>query len=195
MAWGPMIGGPPDNCPVCVETAALDFTHHPQAVDNHKGVAFCGHTYHINDFALLKSDNALCTIGQIVAIHWPSSSRSTGNCMVDITVLGRVSEMLAQCPDEGLLKDEVCFLQTNVTAFSDFLALATSFPDTGNSQIICNQAHSALHSLGQVHCFIRRLEGISGKLSSSFLYHLLLLGAILELLEGKADTIPIQAQA
>lgn len=102
-----LIGDPPDNCYVCAEKAAQDFAQCPQAVDKGSGVAFGGHVYHLNDFALVESEGGLCLVGQIIKIDFASQSRGMGSCTVTITVFERVSSILSSCPGDDIVKDEV----------------------------------------------------------------------------------------
>lgn len=98
-------GVPPDNCPVCAKKAADDTMYSPQLIQQGTGIAFGGYNYHLNDFALVRSDGGLCLIGQIVKIEASSKARDAGACQLSLTLCGRVRDMLELSPSD-IFSDE-----------------------------------------------------------------------------------------
>ncbi|KAI0686823.1 hypothetical protein BC835DRAFT_1309374 [Cytidiella melzeri] len=97
---------PPDNCPVCARKTAQDAIEIPQIIQNGHGVAFGGHTYHLNDCALAKSDGGPCFVGQVIGIKFSSKAREAGSCTISFQLFGRVRTMLEASPDDNTFQDE-----------------------------------------------------------------------------------------
>lgn len=64
----PLPGHPPDTCFVCAKAAARDIAQALQIIRHGAGVAIGDYAYHLNDYALVKSSEGFCLVGQIVSI-------------------------------------------------------------------------------------------------------------------------------
>ena len=102
------MAGAPDSCPVCVRQAAQDQEGYPQSIEGGSGIAFRGVNYHLNDFAMIRTDGPVCMIGQIVDIAFEESARAVGACDVSVIPLGRMDDIRHLCTNEAIVKDEVC---------------------------------------------------------------------------------------
>ncbi|KAI0095061.1 S-adenosyl-L-methionine-dependent methyltransferase [Irpex rosettiformis] len=101
----PLPGSPPDNCPVCARAAAQDLAQAPQVVEQGSGVAIGGYIYHLNDYALAKSDGGPCLIGQVEEIKASVAAREQGACHISLRLFGRVRDVIGP-EDEDRLSDE-----------------------------------------------------------------------------------------
>ncbi|EKM61513.1 uncharacterized protein PHACADRAFT_204683 [Phanerochaete carnosa HHB-10118-sp] len=110
---------PPNNCPVCIRQAAQEQENHPQAIESGAGIAFRGVNYHINDFVMIRTQDPVCMIGQIVGVAFDDSARAQGSCEVTIMPLGRVNDILQYCREETIVKDEASLLHIRRTAYAD----------------------------------------------------------------------------
>ncbi len=95
-----------NSCDICLKASELDTRDHAQLLGVHgsvAGVALRGTNYHINDFAMVRSDSGACIIGQLLDIKEVSRR---GPLTATIQVLGRMNELLSKYPHK-FLKDEV----------------------------------------------------------------------------------------
>lgn len=115
----PLPGQPPDNCYVCAQAAARDTAQAPQIVCQGTGVAIGDHTYHLNDYALVKSGKGPCLIGQVVGIEASSIAREQGACLVRLVLFGRAREV---AQGENRLHDEV-----SLTFLCSFISIDIMF--------------------------------------------------------------------
>lgn len=71
------------------------------------GVAYHGHTYHLNDFFLYQATTGPANIGCITKITAPAKDASPTNTVLTVRPVGRVSELGNILPADEI-KDEVC---------------------------------------------------------------------------------------
>ncbi|KAI0747841.1 S-adenosyl-L-methionine-dependent methyltransferase [Daedaleopsis nitida] len=99
--------GPPDNCSVCRITQQRDDELHPSVSDDH--IEFLGITYHVDDYALLHSDNGPAHIGRILGLH-PRRNLSPS---VSVQLLGRMVDVPRTGTPETWFVDERELFMTN----------------------------------------------------------------------------------
>lgn len=63
----------------------------PQEIEN--GLCYRGVKYHINDFAMFKTNDEVCAVGQIIQFKFDKRARARGACMVGVYLLGRISDI------------------------------------------------------------------------------------------------------
>lgn len=63
----------------------------PQEIKN--GLCYRGVKYHINDFAMFKTNDEVCAVGQIIQFKFDTKARARGACMIGVHLLGRISDI------------------------------------------------------------------------------------------------------
>lgn len=147
-------GYPPDTCSVCAKAAARGTAQAPQVIRHGAGVAIGDHTYHLNDYALVKSGEGSCLIGQIVSIKTSNIAREQGACQVCLVLFGRAREV---AQGENRLHDEVSLNFLCSVMFIDILSKYSKSSSLHRKTLLWRQSsYSGLARLRQQLLFHQR---------------------------------------
>jgi hypothetical protein len=95
---------PPNNCTICARHEEEEVQARGRFVRNGAaiiGVAVHGATFHVGDFALLRTEQGPARVVQIIGLY------SGDPIWIKVQLLGRVSDLVDLLPDDELM-DEVC---------------------------------------------------------------------------------------